>query len=266
MFIFNEKYIKWITGCRFTGFIFCLFFLPLAFLTPHHASAQSQTTIQQTEPPADTLIYKVKAGDSLIKISKQFGNINFWKHLFEGNRDKIKDPDYIYPNQVLRIPSTVVQSEEYKNILKKTTDTLKAVKGSSADSSAILSRFRAAFEQVVDQEKEGREQDDDQKRRYSGLELGGMIINKTKSRMGSEFFYAFNDSWKSPEDAGNYLIEVNEQPSPSMGALISIRVNHHEVFKAKVHPRISLDKLVNYSKYMCYQYISENSSTQTNIY
>ena len=52
-----------------------------------------------------TRTYTVVAGDSLSKISKKiYGNANRWKEIFEANKDKIKNPDLIYPGQILKIP------------------------------------------------------------------------------------------------------------------------------------------------------------------
>lgn len=49
--------------------------------------------------------YTVQKGDSLSKIAKHLlGNANAWKQIFEANRDQIKDPDKIFPGQVLKIP------------------------------------------------------------------------------------------------------------------------------------------------------------------
>jgi nucleoid-associated protein YgaU len=51
--------------------------------------------------PAST--YTVQSGDSLSKIGSKLGMD--WKQIFEANRDKISDPDKIYPGQELNIPS-----------------------------------------------------------------------------------------------------------------------------------------------------------------
>jgi nucleoid-associated protein YgaU len=52
-----------------------------------------------------TRTYTVVKGDTLSKISKQFyGNANDYMRIFEANRDQLKDPDRIYPGQVLKIP------------------------------------------------------------------------------------------------------------------------------------------------------------------
>ena len=50
--------------------------------------------------------YSVKSGDSLFAITKKYtGSGNKWKELYELNKDKIKNPNLIYPNQKLTIPS-----------------------------------------------------------------------------------------------------------------------------------------------------------------
>ena len=49
--------------------------------------------------------YKVKAGDTLSKISKQFyGNANECMRIFNANKDKLKDPNEIEVGQELKIP------------------------------------------------------------------------------------------------------------------------------------------------------------------
>jgi nucleoid-associated protein YgaU len=47
----------------------------------------------------------VKRGDNLSKIAKHvYGDAGKWKKIFEANSDTLKDPDKIYPGQVLIIP------------------------------------------------------------------------------------------------------------------------------------------------------------------
>lgn len=57
------------------------------------------------KPVEQTEFYTVKKGDSLSKIAKQYyGNAMKYPVIFEANREVIKDPNLIYPGQVLRIP------------------------------------------------------------------------------------------------------------------------------------------------------------------
>ncbi|MFN5649352.1 MAG: LysM peptidoglycan-binding domain-containing protein [Sphingobacteriales bacterium] len=56
-----------------------------------------------TVDPAAEKTYEVKSGDNLSKIAAKFGGIT-WKDIFEANKDTLKDPDKIFPGQVLKIP------------------------------------------------------------------------------------------------------------------------------------------------------------------
>jgi nucleoid-associated protein YgaU len=50
--------------------------------------------------------YKVKAGDTLSKISKEFyGSPNDYMKIFEANRDQLPNPDKIQVGQELKIPA-----------------------------------------------------------------------------------------------------------------------------------------------------------------
>ena len=50
--------------------------------------------------------YKVKAGDTLSKISKEFyGSPNEYMKIFETNKDRLTDPNKIQVGQVLKIPA-----------------------------------------------------------------------------------------------------------------------------------------------------------------
>lgn len=67
------------------------------------ASSTAKET-PESEPQQQT--YTVKRGDSLSKIAKSlYGDASKWRRIFEANRDIIKDPDLIYPDQVLKIPN-----------------------------------------------------------------------------------------------------------------------------------------------------------------
>ena len=49
--------------------------------------------------------YTVQKGDSLSKIAKDhYGDASKYPQIFEANKPMLKDPDKIYPGQVLRIP------------------------------------------------------------------------------------------------------------------------------------------------------------------
>ena len=56
-------------------------------------------------PAAEAVFYEVKKGDSLSKIAKaHYGNAMKYPMIFDANKPMLKDPNKIYPGQVLRIP------------------------------------------------------------------------------------------------------------------------------------------------------------------
>lgn len=57
----------------------------------------------EVEP--EKMFYEVKKGDYLSKISKEvYGDSSKYNVIFEANKPMLKDPDLIYPGQVLVIP------------------------------------------------------------------------------------------------------------------------------------------------------------------
>jgi len=57
-------------------------------------------------PSAAAQMYEVKPGDSLSKIAQAiYGDPLAYKRIFEANQPMLKDPNLIYPGQMLRIPA-----------------------------------------------------------------------------------------------------------------------------------------------------------------
>jgi nucleoid-associated protein YgaU len=75
---------------------------PTRTTTPGQTTPGGETAKAGTPAQRD---YTIKSGDSLSKIARQFyGNANDWQKIYEANKDKIKDPNMIYPGQKIIIP------------------------------------------------------------------------------------------------------------------------------------------------------------------
>jgi len=79
---------------------------PPAKTEPHDSGIVSGASSQLTaEDEKAAQSYTVAKGDSLSRIAKRYyGDGNLWNRIYEANREQIRDPDLIYPGQVLRIP------------------------------------------------------------------------------------------------------------------------------------------------------------------
>ena len=69
------------------------------------AEERAEKEAAEAAEAAQSKFYTVVSGDSLSKIAKEFyGDPMKYPAIFEANRPMLKDPDLIYPGQVLRIP------------------------------------------------------------------------------------------------------------------------------------------------------------------
>lgn len=67
------------------------------------SKVDDRMTVVKQAPQAT--FYTVKSGDTLSKIAKaHYGDAMKYNSIFEANKPMLKDPDKIYPGQVLRIP------------------------------------------------------------------------------------------------------------------------------------------------------------------
>jgi len=65
---------------------------------------EDNLTMENEEP--ESVFHTVERGETLSKIAKEhYGNANKYPEIFEANKPMLKDPDKIYPGQVLRIPT-----------------------------------------------------------------------------------------------------------------------------------------------------------------
>ncbi len=67
--------------------------------------AEVDDRMEVPNPEPEATFYTVKKGDYLSKIAKEvYGDASKYNVIFEANKPMLKDPDLIYPGQVLRIP------------------------------------------------------------------------------------------------------------------------------------------------------------------
>jgi len=68
--------------------------------------ASVQDSVTTADPAPEPKLYTVVKGDTLSAIAqKTMGNASHYPAIFEANKPMLKDPNRIYPGQVLRIPS-----------------------------------------------------------------------------------------------------------------------------------------------------------------
>jgi LysM repeat protein len=85
---------------------------PPAAAEPAEEEADSSTEetveldVSEVDTPWESRTYTVQSGDTLGKIAREmYGDASKYTKIFEANTPMLKDPNKIYPGQVLRIPN-----------------------------------------------------------------------------------------------------------------------------------------------------------------
>ena len=193
-----------------------------AVLAPGATSARSVRTASTMEKARsevafqkDTVVlYTVKPLDNLwIIAKKELGDPFKWDVIFKAN-PTIRQPNYIFPGEKLRVPIALM------------------VKSSSVNKLAAK-RPRPNFG------KEEAEKTVKAVRPAEALEIPDIVIDRTRSPIGEDFFDLFNQVFNPPSNGETYDISVEERPLPGLGALVFVKVNGEYVFKRFLQPRYS---------------------------
>lgn len=206
----------------------------------------NQTAYSQDRCSDQDYNYVVGVGEDIKSIAKNFGSERFVKPIYKANVGGIINMDKLYQGQIIRIPYNVyhfnktLDSEEavLANPFCKTEQVTLDLESLSEEEK--LEVFREAFGAIVDgQEKTDEVQEEIQQKgeRQILTEIDGMIHDETRSKIGRDFYDIFYTYWQSPQDAINYSIRITEQPSPNLGTIVTVEVNHNQTFRLRLQPR-----------------------------
>jgi len=88
------------------------------------------------------------------------------------------------------------------------------------------------------------------------IELDGLLVDDTKTKMGKDFYDLFYSSWVAPQGAKNYTITVSERPFRLSSTQIVVSINENTVYQAILQPRqdivegLSLEAISNTQSYL----------------
>ena len=70
-----------------------------------------------------------------------------------------------------------------------------------------------------------------------GLEIKGLIVDETHSKIGRDFYELFFERWEGLPGETDYTVIVREKMLPGLGSRVVIAVNDLEVFEQTLQPR-----------------------------
>lgn len=88
------------------------------------------------------------------------------------------------------------------------------------------------------------------------IEIDGLIIDETITKMGHDFYEYFYSNWTAPEFSENYTIFIKEKPLPGLGTQVTLKINEDDVFIGRLQPRRQIiEANGDYAIQLCYQYL-----------
>lgn len=234
--------------------------------------ACGSTLYAQDQKNTGSYRYTVNAGDNLKSIAEDFGNSGYWKKIYEANANEIDASHIIYTGQTLTIPDEIVSNRdssvvENSDSLKNTRHIPAENKSQKKRADKKLSEFREAFEKVVAQEQQAEvHQKKASSDRGSTISINGMVLDETRSKMGIDFYNIFYRHWESPPGAGNFMITISEQPTPSRGTMITISIDNEKVFRNRLQPKYAYtEKVARHAVGVCYRTLLRQRSSSNSL-
>ncbi|WKN42130.1 CsgE family curli-type amyloid fiber assembly protein [Tunicatimonas pelagia] len=94
-----------------------------------------------------------------------------------------------------------------------------------------------------------------------GVEINGLVVDETVTKVGRDFYELFYQQWNAPISTINYSLFIRERPMNGLGSQIAIYINETEIFAQAVQPRHEVvESLAHYAVSLANQYVQNYES------
>ncbi len=83
-----------------------------------------------------------------------------------------------------------------------------------------------------------------QKKQSSDIEIGGLILDDTRSKIGRDFYDVFYGKWTDPADGSDFSITIKELPARGRASRVAIEVDGNVIIQRMVQPRQDVIELL----------------------
>ena len=102
--------------------------------------------------------------------------------------------------------------------------------------------------------------------KFDGIEVTGLIIDETISKLGKDFYDLVYNKWDNNTLQGNLSIFINEKPQPSFGSQISISIDDNLIFQQNIRPNEeALEELSDYVVAVFTEYFQNYEEIQKDL-
>ena len=62
------------------------------------------------------------------------------------------------------------------------------------------------------------------------VEIGGLLLDNTKSRLGHDFYHQFSQLWRDIPNTQGVNVQIIEQMVPRAGTMLSVKLNGQSIY------------------------------------
>ncbi len=96
-------------------------------------------------------------------------------------------------------------------------------------------------------------------RNSAQLEIDGLVVDETITKMGRDFYDVFHRQWEAPPMAQNFTIQIKEFPARGLGALIQVTVNDQTILEQQLQPRYDIiEEIATYAAGHAYEFLLQD--------
>ncbi|WP_158607204.1 CsgE family curli-type amyloid fiber assembly protein [Pontibacter oryzae] len=100
-------------------------------------------------------------------------------------------------------------------------------------------------------------------RNSADLEIDGLIVDETITKIGRDFYQIFQRQWEPPAMAKNFTILIKELPARGNGALIQVAVNDQDIMEQQVQPKYDfIEEVAIYATGVVYEFLVRDQLQQ----
>ena len=98
------------------------------------------------------------------------------------------------------------------------------------------------------------------------LEIDGLVIDDTRTKIGYDFYDLFFNKWIPPDGVSDFIITVKELPNIGRSSRVALLVNEDEVLQRILSPRYDLiESQVNLSIRVLRKYLADRQSVSEQL-
>ncbi|MCJ7554707.1 MAG: curli production assembly/transport protein CsgE [Ignavibacteriaceae bacterium] len=98
------------------------------------------------------------------------------------------------------------------------------------------------------------------------IEIAGIIIDATQTKIGKDFYDLFYQQWSELEDLPKQSITVSEKALPQLGSQISVQVEDYLIFQQNIQPRYEIiEQMAEYALQQALLYVQNYDEMQKQL-